>query len=181
MVTYLFFSFPKCHYGQSAYYSNILLCIFCIWNASPDVISWSQLLCTGEELAPACVVKIAVQGHKTINRQPMLAIPREHLLFPATKRSHWEAKGDKWSAPNGSVAESVCSLVCMMGNGQLPGRNVEEQEEDAEAASRLSPVTCSKGQLGGLCVANTHPSAFAHCPSLGTSRCSCRRCIELIL
>lgn len=68
MVTYHFFSPPKCHYGQSAYYSNILLCIFCILNVGPDVISWSQLLCTEEELAPACVVQCTVQGHE-VNSQ----------------------------------------------------------------------------------------------------------------
>lgn len=88
MVTYLFFfsfSFPKCHFGQSAYYSNILLYIFCILNASPDAISWSHLLCTEEELAPACVARIAVQGREMINPQPVLAIPRERPLFPATR------------------------------------------------------------------------------------------------
>lgn len=118
MVTYLFFfSFPKCNFGQSAYYSNILLCIFCILNASPDVISWSHLLCTEEELAPACVARIAVQGREMINPQPMLAIPGECPLFPATKQSCWEAKGDKPSAPHGSGAQSISSLACMMWMG----------------------------------------------------------------
>lgn len=160
MVTCLFFFFPKCHYGQSAYYSNILLCIFCILNASPDVISWSRLLCAGEELAPACAVRIAMQGHKTINPQPAPATPREHLLFPDTKRSCWEAKGDKPGVPNGSVTESICIIVCRTCSRLLPGMGVEEQEEDAEAveASFLSPLVCSKQQLGGLCVASAHLS-----------------------
>lgn len=143
---FFFFSFPKCHYGQSTYYSNILLCIFCILNASPDVISWSQLLCTEEELAPACVVRTAVQGREIINPQPVLAILRDHLLFPATKLSCWEAN-NKPSAPNGSGAESVCSFVCTMGNGLLPGRDVEEQEEDAAAAASIMFVTTPLFQI----------------------------------
>lgn len=43
--------------------------------------------------------------------------------------------------PNGSGAESVCFLVCTMGNGLLLGRDVEEQEEDAEAAASIMFVT----------------------------------------
>jgi len=68
------------------------------------------------------------------------------------------------------------SLLCVMGNGLLQGRDVEEQEEGAEATSSfLSPLICSKQWLGGLRVAKAHPSAFACCPSSGNSRCSCRR------
>lgn len=130
-------------FWSSAYYSNILLCIFCILNASPDVISWSHLLCTEEELAPACVASIAVQGCEMINPQPVLAIPREHPLFPANKQSCWEAKGDKPSAPHGSGAESISFLACMMGccqGGMLRNRRMQQQQP----ASFLSPLICSK-------------------------------------
>lgn len=40
-----------------------------------------------------------------------------------------------------------CSFVCTMGNGLLPGRDVEEQEEDAAAAASIMFVTTPLFQI----------------------------------
>lgn len=59
--------------------------------------------------------------------------------------------------------------------GLLPGRDVEEQEEDAEAAASILFVTTHLLQTVAQWALRCKCSA--HRPSLGTSRCSCRRYI----
>lgn len=178
MVTYLFFfSFPKCNFGQSAYYSNILLCIFCILNASPDVISWSHLLCTEEELAPACVAGIAVQGREMINPQPMLAIPGECPLFPATSLVERQRVINQ-VLPMALGLSPFLPLLAWCG-WAAAGRDTEEQEDAAAAASIIFvTIHLFRTVPGGLCIANAPLSWFACSPSSGTSRCSSRSCID---
>lgn len=152
MVTYLFFFFPpKCHYGQSAYYSNILLCSFCILNANPDVISWSQLLCTEEELAPACVVKIAVQAHKMVHPQPVLVIPS--IFSSLTPNNCIEKRRViNWVLP--VALRLASSFPCLHSGWWARGvlrcsRRLQKQQ----LVSLLLPLFYSKQGLGVLCIA----------------------------
>lgn len=151
MVTYrFFFPPPKCHYGQSAYYSNILLCIFCIFNAGPDVISWSQLLCTEEELAPAHVVQCVAQGH---NALPACAAHPRCLLFTSTQTAMlrskvWDTKCSWW------LWGWASSFQCLQDGWWAAAREVQKQQ----LMSVLSPHICSNQ---GLHAASAHPCAIA--------------------